>query len=325
MMIKTLQKGARYTSRVVQHFVEQAALKGFDQLPQHSASRSYWHDPTRHALVGLHLGIDLHRHDGRYHVLETNLGAMLRPERRELYDAPLDPIISGLVGEAKSRGFERLVFLSRGSFDRYKKEFQFASGQSGLEVSSLNQSTPPERFSANTMYVAHDLFSSPICTFVHDKYWSAKWLKETIDSQADRLRLLTYVPTFDHLVLPEEPSNPGRPNLVIKLSSKDRGEAVVFGRFRSREEAKEALQLPKHNLRAMPGVFNIKWHNRLFSKTIYQTFVEPEVLDNRPSTIRLHSFVSPIFDIFLSAHARIGRIELPIKWRKDWSRGIILS
>jgi len=93
MMIKTLQKGARYTSRVVRHFVEQAALKGFDRLPQHSASRSYWHDPTRHALVGLHLGIDLHRYDSRYHVLETNLGAMLRPERRELYDAPLDPNI----------------------------------------------------------------------------------------------------------------------------------------------------------------------------------------------------------------------------------------
>jgi len=92
-MIKTLQKGARYTSRVVRHFVEQAALKGFDRLPQHSASRSYWHDPTRHALVGLHLGIDLHRYDSRYHVLETNLGAMLRPERRELYDAPLDPNI----------------------------------------------------------------------------------------------------------------------------------------------------------------------------------------------------------------------------------------
>jgi hypothetical protein len=38
------------------------------------------------------------------------------------------------------------------------------------------------------------------CWFVHDKYWSAKWLKETIDAEADTIKLLTYVPTFDQLV-----------------------------------------------------------------------------------------------------------------------------
>jgi hypothetical protein len=163
--------------------------------------------------------------------------------------------------------------------------------------------TAPQRFSANTIYILdHD--QRLLCEFVHDKYWSAKWLKETIDAEADRIRFLAYIPTFDHLVLPREPCNPGWPNLVIKLANKDRGEAVVFGRFRSREEARRAL-------RSLPGAVALKWRHRFFHRTIYQPFIRPEVLDNRPRCIRLHSFVSPLFDTFLSAHARVGRIELP--------------
>ena len=64
-------------------------------------------------------------------------------------------------------------------------------------------------------------------------------------------------------------------------------------------------------LRSSPGAFGIKWRHRLLKRIIYQPFIEPEVLDNRARIIRLQSFVSPLFDTFLSAHARVGRIELP--------------
>src|SRR5262249_41541940 len=146
---------------------------------------------------------------------------------------------STLIDVARSRGFERLVFCQGSGWpEPYLQEFQFASRQSGLEVLGLPL---PQRLSAKTIYVAHHGGQPLLCEFVHDKYWSAKWLKETIDSQADGIKLLTYVPTFDRLVLPKEPCNPGWPNLVIKLSNMDGGEAVVFGRFRSREEARRAL------------------------------------------------------------------------------------
>src|SRR5262249_39839665 len=150
-----------------------------------------------------------------------------------------------------------------------------------------------------------------LCEFVNDKYWSAKWLKETIDAEADRIKLLAYVPTFDHPVLPTEPSNPDWPNLVVKLSDIDGGKAVIFGRFRSRKEAQRAL-------RSLPGAFAMKSRHRFFHRTIYQPFIRPEVLNNRPRRIRLHSFVSPLFDAFLSAHAVVGRTDLPHRIGEGW-------
>jgi hypothetical protein len=306
-MIKFLQKGVRYSLRLMRHFAEEATLQASDRLPQPPPYFTYWYDPTIHALVGLLVGLDLHRHDGRYHVIETNLGPRLSREGRALYDTPLDPIISALVAVARSRGFARLVFFQPSDWSKpYLNEFQLASRQSGLEVLGLTAPSLPERLSANTIYVAAagQRQPSPLCRFVHDKYWSAKWLKETIDAEADRIKLLTYVPTFDRLVLPKEQCKPGWPNLVIKLSDKDAGEAVVFGRFRSRKQARRAL-------RSSPSVFAIKWRDRWFHRTIYQPFIEPEVIDNRPRNIRLHAFVSPLLDTFLSAYARVGRIELP--------------
>jgi hypothetical protein len=301
-MTKILVKGVRYGLRLVQHFAEEAKLRAWNRLPQRPPHLSYWYDPTMHTLVGMHVGLDLHRRDGKYHVIETNLGPFLRPERRALYDAPLDPMISALVTAARSRGFERLVFCRRSEWPKpYLDEFQFASRQSGLEVLGLRAPLP--RFSANTIYVANN-GQQLLCDFVHDKYWSAKWLKETIDAEADRIKLLAYIPTFDHLVLPREPSHPGWPNLVIKLSNVDSGHAVAFGRFRSRAEARRAI-------RSLPGAFALKRRHRFFHRIIYQPFVRPEVLDNRPLVIRLHSFVSPLFNTFLSAHSIVGRIELP--------------
>jgi hypothetical protein len=238
----------------MRHFTEEAKLHALDRLPQPPPYVSYWYDPIIHALVGLHVGLDLHRHDGRYYAIETNLAPTLRPERRALYDTPLDPMISALVAVARSRRFERLVFFRRSEWSKlYLDEFQFASRHSGLQVLGLTAPSLPERLSANTIYVANSTQRSLLCRFVHDKYWSAKWLKETIDAEADWIKLLAYVPTFDHPVLPKEPRDPGWPNLVIKLSAKDRGEAVVFGPqyagawVMQRDGARPSRPIPLHH------------------------------------------------------------------------------
>src|SRR5262249_8815114 len=125
-LIRIFQKGMRYISLVRRHFAVEAMLLAFDRLPQHPPYRDYWYDPTIHALVGLNVALDFHRHDGRYHVIETNLGPELRPQRRALYDTPLDPIISALVAVARPRGFERLVFFQTREWSKpYLDEFQF--------------------------------------------------------------------------------------------------------------------------------------------------------------------------------------------------------
>src|SRR5262249_10250153 len=156
----------------------------------------------------------------------------------------------------------------------------FASRQNKLEVVGLTAPSLPKRLSPKTIYVTS---GQPllICDFIHDKYWSAQWLKEIIDAEADRIKLLAYVPTFDHVVLPTEPCHPAWPNLVIKLSQLDRGEAVFFGRFRTREKAQRAL-------RSLSSASVKHLKTRLYPKVLFQSFIKPEVLNNRARCIRLH-------------------------------------
>jgi hypothetical protein len=298
----------RYAVRVTRHCARYAALIAPVRLPQAPQRRGYWYDPTLHALVGQHIGLDLHRRDGRYHVIETNVGVTLRPERRALYDAPLDPIVSALVSAARSQGFERVVFLRGSGWSApYHDEFQLASLQSGLEVLGLAERAPPERLEARTVYVVSCSQRSLLSEFLHDKYWSAKWLQAAIDADPDRMERLAYVPTSVHVDLSKEVSGCQWPNLVIKIANLDRGEAVALGRFRSRAEARRALQ----KLRSTPGAFALKRRHRLFHRTIFQPFVPAELWAGRPRVVRLHSFVSPLFGAFLSCDARVGRLGLP--------------
>jgi hypothetical protein len=58
-----------------------AALEAPIRLAQTPRHQGYWYDAQRHALVGMHLGLDLVRNRGRYHLIEANLSAALRPER----------------------------------------------------------------------------------------------------------------------------------------------------------------------------------------------------------------------------------------------------
>lgn len=71
-----------------------AVLTASVRLPQDPRYRGYWYDPTSHSLVGMHLGLDLHRYRSKYYVIESNVAAAMRPERRLLYDSDLDPLLS---------------------------------------------------------------------------------------------------------------------------------------------------------------------------------------------------------------------------------------
>jgi hypothetical protein len=302
----------------------EAALAVPDRLHQQPRHRGYWYDSDRHSLVGLHLALDLNRHQGRSHVLESNCNPSVRRERRRLYDSDLDPFISELVLHAQRQGFERLVFVRHTWQDFYVEEFERATRVSGLEVTgaSFDRSTEhflvalPDPLAPKTMYVLWSYGGQPLSRFMGDKIWSARWLRETIEAEGNPCAHLAYVPTFDHLVLPEPPGARW-PNLVVKLADRDKGEFVVMGRFQTEEDARRGLQLREDDPHAIPGVFKLNFPPRAIrryfptSVTAYQPFIPPEVIENRARKVRLHIYVSPLFTTFLSAHATVGGEELP--------------
>jgi hypothetical protein len=314
--------------RGLQH-VGRVRLDGFSgsmRLPQLPHYRGYWYDPARNALVGMHLGLDLNFYQGKYYVLEANLGTAVKPARRALYHTPLDPFISATLETARTHGFKRIVFFNKRWPSHYVEEFKLATRQSGIEclggspaIRDPNPIYPmpglPDPLQENTLYMMFPNLGTPIAHFVQNKERSASWLRETIDACPEELQALAYVPTFDELVIPTEPTDPRWPNLVVKLANKDRGRFVLMGRFRTREEALTALEMSAPS--DVPGIFKIglyeRMKNRIFPRLepIFQQFIPPQIVDGRACITRLHVFISPLVSEYLSAHCTTAGMPLP--------------
>lgn len=304
-------------------------LDGFSdsmRLPQLPHYRGYWYDPERNALVGMHLGLDLNFFQGKYYVIETNLGAAIKPERRAMYDTPLDPFISSALEIARKHGFRRIVFYAKQWPAHYIEEFRLATKETGIECigasSAVRDPNPahsmpglPDPLQENTLYMMFPNLRTPIAHFVHNKERSAEWLRETIDDCREKPEVLAYIPTFDELVIPAEPQDPRWPNLVAKLANKDRGRYVLMGRFRTIEEAQAALRMKSPG--DVPGVFNIGLYERMKHRVfpslqpIFQQFIPPQIVDGRACKTRLHVFISPLANEFISAHTTTGGARLP--------------
>lgn len=295
-------------------------------LPQFPRHRSYWYEPGIHALVGMHLGLDLNFHGGKYYLIETNLGAAVKPARRDLYKTRFDPFITAMLGMARARNFERIVFFHADWPQAYLEEFRNASREGGIEivggspvprdsVASCAMTALPLPLQSNTIYVVFPNLATPLAHFVHNKEYSARWLAESIEAAGDNTDLLASVPTFSELVVPPEPTDSAWPNLVVKLANKDRGRFVAMGRFRTKKEARAALGM--HGDRDVPRVFKLgrfeRAMDRLFPRLepVFQQFVPPRIVDGRASKTRLHVFISPLANEFLSAHAVTAGVPLP--------------
>ena len=303
-----------------------AALKAPFRLPQTPRHRGYWYDPQRHALVGMHLGLDLIPNQGKYYLIETNLGAALRTERRALYRSELDPLILELLAAAKQHDFKRIVLFRPRWPKYYLDEFALAQRESGIEVigASLPTVQPdaphpmmalPVDLQEQSIYVIFSGQHSPLSLFIHDKHWSSRWLQEKIAAHPDEAKLLTAIPTHQKLMLPAQPQDPRWPNLVIKLASGDQGKFVLMGRFRSEAHAREELRLSGPD--DIPGVFDLSFREKMLDRffpwlqAIYQPYIPPQLIDGTLRKARLQLFVSPLFDRFLSAHDVVTGQELP--------------
>ena len=90
-----------------------------------------------------------------------------------------------------------------------------------------------------------------------------------------------------------------------------------MGRFATEEEARHGLQLDD-GPDSIHGVFRTKLSQKVLHalfpgrmKVLYQPFIPPDVVDGRARLIRLHVFISPLANAFLSAHGVIAGEDLP--------------
>ena len=335
-LIEALRAGGHVDHLGHAHY---AALLAPGRLEQNPRYRGYWYDSTRNALVGVLLGLDLHRYKGRYYLLESNLTAALMTRRRALYDDPFDPFITELVAVAKKFGFEQIV-LFRSSWSRqYLEEFARATRATNVRIvpasamkfkndpQTISLPALPTQLAPNTMYVVCTAASfSPIFTFLHHKRFAAQWLSDGLVERGGLPSRLSVVPTYDEPRLFEEPLDPRWPNLVVKLASSDKSKDVLMGRFESLNHVREALGLSDFG--GLPIQFRERihryWIDRLFPgalTAIYQPFVPPEIVENFPMMMRMEVFISPIANACLSAHGTVGGELLP----ERAPRGIFLK
>lgn len=304
------------------------ALPGI--LPQEPVEhRVYWSDPGAAALIGLVMGLDLIRNDGRYYLVEVNTNAALNPERRQLYGTEIDPLVTALVETVKRQGFRRLVLLrQKGWTDAYHAEFGRASAMHGVAVMgmAMQGSTPgcqPELPLPLEPDTAYHVFSNwnppaPALSFLHDKWSFAQWTRRLLDRDADQYNKLAYMPTYREPVILAGGGDPRYPNVVLKLAASDKGQHVKMGRFRDAAEALRGFGIRQDDPQASPAVFRQSLRQRLAARlrdgtggNVFQPFVAPDTAAGRPRVIRLNVFVSPRYDVFLSAYAKVAPAPLP--------------
>ncbi len=305
--------------------VELALLDVAHRVAQHPRYLSYWHDPERHSMVGMIVGVDMIRHGGKYYVVEFNHGPSIYPRRRELYDLPFDPLVSGVVATARDLGFESVVPIAFQWNALYVDEFERAGRDHGISAAAHNCPLDhpggarrlvalPRPLPPKTMYVIHSGLMSPLCRYIDNKWYTARWLEHAIENELPADCRLAIPPTSEKFVFPREDRGPRWPNVVAKLAGGARSCDVIAGRFEDEADARRELGLDGGH--TVPRQLRSSYASSLLfygrERVIFQEFIPPE-LDHRGHALlyRLHLLVSPLATMYLSAHRRTSRGRVP--------------
>ncbi len=296
--------------------------------PQDPAQPAYWFDRSRNTLVGLVMGLDLIRNGERYYLLELNTNPALKPERRALFETDLDPLLVALVEQAKAHGFRRLVLMKRAGWpEQAMDEFALAATRYRIEVVPASgvrnaEDWLPELPRAPEPGTAYHLFSSwrpsaHSVDFLHNKWSFANWTRAIIDREPGRFSKLAYVPTYREPIIAAETTDERWPNLVLKLASSDRGAHVAMGRFSDASAALDAFGINQRDPQSTPAIFKLPLSQRIAAsispqrENIFQPFIPPDTVGDRPRVIRLNVFLSPLYSLYLSSHEKISSTPLP--------------
>lgn len=302
--------------------IEFALPQPHEPVAQQQRFPSYLEDQANNAVVAVHVGVDLIRNEGRYHVLENNYGSSINARRRALYGLPLDPIVSGVARQAAALGFKRLVPIAYRWEDSYLAEFRAAEARFGVRIEPRVCPLPmpglprlvglPSPLEPDTFYFLHSGLWTPVVRFLDNKWLMSRWLASALDELPPADTALALPRTREQLDFLLRDNGPRWPNLVVKLANGDRSKRVVAARFETVRQAREALGLvpggsPPPRLR-QNLVDTLIGRDRM----LFQDFIPPELdAGGYPQMVRLHMLVSPRGSGFLSAHLRVARLPTP--------------
>lgn len=304
--------------------VELAPMDGI-RWPQHPRYLGYWHDQAAQSVVGMFVGLDIIRHDGRYYIIECNQGPSIYARRRALYADRFDPFIARILGAAAANGFETVVPVALRWSAAYVEEWQRAGREYGMQVVPTNcplrrpGDAPrivalPEPLAPRTMYVLHSGLNAPAFLYIDNKWRLSTWMPQAIAAELPAATRVAFPETAERFFVPRRAIDPRWPNLVVKLAGSARSRHVIAARFEDEDEARHALGLARDDSVPRPlrpgYVKNLLFYGR--DHVLYQEYVPPEIDENGYARmIRLHLLISPVAAMVLSAHFRISRRPVP--------------
>jgi len=275
----------------------------------------------------MHISVDLIKHQDRFYINELNLDTAMRPERRRLYDAEIDPVLTGICHVAQARRFRRVVLCAGQWSESYREEAKLCGRQHGLQVimastrpwrdsDSLPMPGLPTPLEDNTLYVIFSMRHAPTDYLVHDKLGTATWLPLLSAKQIDDGQLVTGILTSEKPNVPLADVAGPWPNLVIKLAGWGRGLFMLFAKVRDENEARAMLGLVRDG--QIPKAMAMSTREKLMSNlqhkgpVLYQPYIRPDMTDDgNVQTYRLHMFISPFENRFLSVHGNVSSISVP--------------
>jgi hypothetical protein len=275
--------------------------------------------------IGVHMGVDLIHHNGRYFPIELNLYAGLKRERRVLYpEKDIDPIFSGICRSAAQAGYQNVLLFHHGWYRRQEQEFHRALQEFGLQGKCIGLpygpgtrahtvTALPEQLPERTFCIVFHSQHQPIDYLLADKSATSQWLQQEHD---DSNALLGTVRSSNELFIPPLDESEYWPNLVIKFGGMDRGANVVFAKVRNESEALQCLRFRsrKDHLQLINGSWLDRVEAALFHRdhVVFQEFIPPEITAaGRACVIRAHFVFTPLRDIFLSAHLSVPETKPP--------------
>jgi hypothetical protein len=293
-------------------------------IPQAMDTAGYWHDPSRHATVGVVVGIDFIVNDDGVWFVESNLNVGLMEERSRLY--AVDPFVTNLVRFARRNGYTSMIFLACNDVpvdDIMAARIEQAALDAGLRATVLEDRYAPQRRLSQTFLVPHidertlvvrsKMFHTSLDALFHHKTLSFRAIESyqrVFQDQDARLPPTGANSVPDTLVM-----NGPFPNVVCKFPERDQGQGVLFLRVSSLAQAKAIIDdRTEMNRVSVANVWTkLRYRLKLEDQAaMFQTYIPSSLLEGRRLSItRAHVLATPVGIEFLSAHRVVSNRPVP--------------
>jgi len=302
------------------------ACKDLNGIKQHPKYRTYFHNENNNSTVGMFLGVDVIKNHSGFYVVDLNLNAGLREERRRLFDAEVDPFLVRLKEMCLENGYTKVVCFAHQWPKEYIDEFKILNRTREVifipaspnkhDLKDVRKMLAiPHEMEANTLYVVFNYQHTPIDLFITNQSFTSHWLNQGIDSIGlGSESMFKRVESYDSLEDVELHDNNRLPNLVIKLGGGWASQYVKVANvniadienFRKQFSDKKIISLFNRNF-----ITRLRGWIGQHHKLLFQKYIPPEVNSNNQAWIvRMHLFISPSVSKMLSCNRIVSDHKL---------------